>query len=1150
MPAGTIIGRISVKVLPDTDDFRRDAKKKLDAIEKGLEVQARIELDDTGLKEQAKAARARAQAQMKDLTLQVNLDNQQSLMRSIGQVQRELDKLDNTTLKVDLNRDDLNAAADLLKERLDQVATLDLRIDKKSQAGLESAISKINQQLVEMEKVDLSVSLDRASLIKARDEMQQTLQDKIQIQVEADRRQFADMRRLVMDQLRAIPVSTQLDEASIRKTMRQIEGYLEQIEDLKATITPEMDERAKLRVERQIDDIKDKIEDLKAVIKPDVSLPFWANAVKTLALLTRDRIVHIIPLINGGALAAVEKSLARLSGARVVNDLFRDLGESLANLDKSAPKIAGLIMSIVALGGAASNAVASVLSLAGSLMSMAPAALALPGLLTGMALGAVAAGIALKDFGKYVPELKAGWNELRSTISENFWEVAAKPMREMVSTLFPQFSAGMSMVATKAGGFFASFATSLTGALDGRLEGMFANLGKSIDIAKGSTDSLANIIAILGDLGSQYLPALAQWFVDITTKFSNFLTKASESGELKEWVDNGIAALGQLGSVVKSIGSIFLSLTQAATLGGGGTLGGMADTLARVAEVAKDPVFQGQLAAFFTATREGMDNIGRIAGPALESMFSSLLGTFSNILPTAAVAIGIALDAIATALGDPALSAGLSSLVEGAKVGIAALAPVVAQLGPVLGMIAQVAGTLLAALGPVIAAVLSALMPALQSLLPVLMPIITILGGALTQIISALAPVLGVIASLFAQLLAAVTPLLGPLLSLVMAVLQPLLNIIMQVITAAMPPLVAAFQRLSEALAPVIAILTVVVSTLLTFLGPAIEFVANMIMNNLINAIELIAIIFEAVVGIVMGIWNAWSALFRGDWEGVWNGVKQVWSSVWNAIVSIFQVIWAQVQRFWDQAGETFGSRWSAVWNAIKSFFSNIWNGIVSWFSGQLNTMKNNFTNSLSLIQTLWSTCWTAVKAYFDRAWSNLTTAISTGVSKAVTYFKEMPGRITGALGNVGSLLLNAGRQLIQGFIDGIKGMFGNVQGTLGNLTSKLTSWKGPESLDRVLLVEAGRLVIGGFIKGLESRYAEVRRSLAGLTADIGGMAIDGPSVNGSAGNLAARLSAAMGDVSSEGPVVKQFIYNAAPNNSLDSEEDLFRAVGRARWGW
>lgn len=119
---------------------------------------------------------------------------------------------------------------------------------------------------------------------------------------------------------------------------------------------------------------------------------------------------------------------------------------------------------------------------------------------------------------------------------------------------------------------------------------------------------------------------------------------------------------------------------------------------------------------------------------------------------------------------------------------------------------------------------------------------------------------------------------------------------------------------------------------------------------------------------------------------------------------------------------------------------------------------------------------------------------VRTGTSKAVDFVKSIPGKILSALGDIGSLLFNAGASLISGFIDGIGSKIGDVKDKLGDLTGSLTSWKGPESLDRVILRDAGRSVIGGFIDGLEDRYADVQASLAGLTGNLAVPAMPGGS--------------------------------------------------------
>lgn len=117
--------------------------------------------------------------------------------------------------------------------------------------------------------------------------------------------------------------------------------------------------------------------------------------------------------------------------------------------------------------------------------------------------------------------------------------------------------------------------------------------------------------------------------------------------------------------------------------------------------------------------------------------------------------------------------------------------------------------------------------------------------------------------------------------------------------------------------------------------------------------------------------------------------------------------------------------------------------------------------------------------------WEKIKAGARAAVSGVTGFFKALPGNIKAALGDLGSTLLNAGKQLITGFLDGIKSKFKDVKNTLGDLTGKLTSWKGPASLDKVILKSSGQLVIDGFITGLQSRYPRVQASLGDLTSGL-----------------------------------------------------------------
>ena len=117
-----------------------------------------------------------------------------------------------------------------------------------------------------------------------------------------------------------------------------------------------------------------------------------------------------------------------------------------------------------------------------------------------------------------------------------------------------------------------------------------------------------------------------------------------------------------------------------------------------------------------------------------------------------------------------------------------------------------------------------------------------------------------------------------------------------------------------------------------------------------------------------------------------------------------------------------------------------------------------------------------------------------------VDWFRGLPGRITGAIGNVGNLLYNAGASIISGFLDGLKSMWNSVTGWISGIGDWIKEHKGPPEYDAVMLVNNGRLIMQGFARGLRSGFdADVRRTISRINGRMGGLSLDA-GVNGGAG--------------------------------------------------
>ncbi|QPB09928.1 tape measure protein [Streptomyces phage Sitrop] len=1064
-PGGQVIGRVSVKVLPDTSDFRRQAEKALDRIEKTLKL-------------------------------------------TIG-------------TKVDMS----GASREYLEE-----------------------LRKINQRNRSMDsrKIRFHTTISTDGMVQAISTARRRLQEKA-------------------------------DQSKIKF---KIDGA-----EVKGDIKLELDQQAADKAARDLKDWANDHSPIKIKVEPDFSGTGAAITNARLGYLTRPRTVSIIPDLNNAAVAKVGAALAALSGARVLNSMFEKLGNTLRNLDKSVPIIGSIATAVAGLGAVGITSASNLFALSSSLAQIGPAGLLVPGLLGGIAVGLGATIAAMKDFNTVFPGVKKSLSEMQNTISANFWDKAKAPFQDLIDNLMPKFSAGIAKTGTALGSFFGSFASNLSGKLGPIMSQMFTDLNGSIDIATQHTGSFANIIGVLGKVGTSYLPALANWFGNISDRFSDFLTKNEQTGQLTEWIDLAIQNLKELGGVISNLFGIFAGLGRAAQAAGGSTLAMLNDTLASIHRTVDSPGFQTGMIDVFKAAHTAMKTIADTSGPAVKNLFTELGQTLTTVLPLAGQIIGTAMKAIADALAQPAVQQGITTMFNGILAAVTALAPAMAPVGQALGALMQVVGAMLTAFGPLIAAVLTPLSNAFAQLAPQIIPVVQLLSGALLQavqmiaplimqlvpvigqaltgafsalsgilptimtsmgqmlqavvplvgvLVSALAPILPIIAQLFAQIYAALAPLvtalasaLAPILPVLSAALQtvltalqpiiatalqiitavitPLLPMLSEIVQSVLPPLADAIKRVFEAIQPVLDALLAVVNFLMPILVPVLSFIIGILADSLVAAINGVGLVIEGLVEIFKGAWDiivgvlkiAWGiieGIFTGDFSTLKEGWNQLWSGIWSFVKGIWDTIVGAFAVFLNvgilgTAGKilkSIGAAFKAGWAAVKAACEAVWGAIKGGFSGFGSTLSGLGSSMMSGLRGLFTSGWSAVKGIFSSAWSALKGAVTSGISSCITVVRGLPGQAKSALGSMGSVLIGAGKALISGLISGITSMFGSVKSKLGELTSKLTDWKGPLPKDKVLLYNAGVVIIKGLVKGLESQFDNVKKSLTGLTDLIG----------------------------------------------------------------
>lgn len=123
-PGGQEVGRVSVRVVPDTDGFRRRLQQSLTAETRGIEVDIDVELRDGAVRDlarQTEAAAKAAQAAAGDIEIELDLESRK-LMGELAMISRAAEAaLSNIDSSIDLDQGEFLAGVEAMADFAEQL---------------------------------------------------------------------------------------------------------------------------------------------------------------------------------------------------------------------------------------------------------------------------------------------------------------------------------------------------------------------------------------------------------------------------------------------------------------------------------------------------------------------------------------------------------------------------------------------------------------------------------------------------------------------------------------------------------------------------------------------------------------------------------------------------------------------------------------------------------------------------------------------------------------------------------------------------------------------------------------------------------------------------------------------------------------------
>lgn len=196
-----------------------------------------------------------------------------------------------------------------------------------------------------------------------------------------------------------------------------------------------------------------------------------------------------------------------------------------------------------------------------------------------------------------------------------------------------------------------------------------------------------------------------------------------------------------------------------------------------------------------------------------------------------------------------------------------------------------------------------------------------------------------------------------------------------------------------------------------------------------------------------------------------WEGVKLKAAEVWNSIPSMAVTAVTGIRSAMMTLPGLLSSLWSTITANATSAFSMVGAAVSNGARNVVNTAGNIFRSMGSVIANAFSAAVSAVQTAF----SQMVSAAASGAQQVVAEVQALGGKIAAAAGNFGSILVAAGKALMDGLLSGIKAGLSAVLDFASGIAAKIAAVKGPLPKDRKELIPAGEALMEGLGTGIEN---------------------------------------------------------------------------------
>lgn len=202
---------------------------------------------------------------------------------------------------------------------------------------------------------------------------------------------------------------------------------------------------------------------------------------------------------------------------------------------------------------------------------------------------------------KTLVDLGREWKHTQKLVQESFFTgfrndaiAASRAVQPLADKWLPKIAESFGRLRTFVAEGLARFAK------DGRLEGVMRNLAIAFDDVARTADQFARAFGAALVPAAPILERMTSALATMATKFADWISEASKSGKLAEWLDKAVNTFNKLKEIASNLGGIIAGIFRGSEQGGQGFLDQMINMTAAIKDFINSA--NGQALVDFFAT--------------------------------------------------------------------------------------------------------------------------------------------------------------------------------------------------------------------------------------------------------------------------------------------------------------------------------------------------------------------------------------------------------------------------------------------------------------------------------------------------------------------------------------------------------------------